>query len=74
MEVSIKFKSQDNPENDLVSFSLEDVSVKNLGAVLNSLPETLAKSYATIIAAQTEANEDVFDWAEKFILSRCKMR
>lgn len=72
METSIKFKAQDEPEDDLVSFSLEDVRVKDLGVVLNHLPEALAKAYANTVAMQRSEAEDVCEQAEAFILSRCR--
>lgn len=72
MEVSIKFKPRDTADNGLVSFSFENIRVKDLGAVLSRLPEALAKSYANTVATIVGPNDEaVRELAERFILRRC---
>lgn len=72
MEVSIKFKPRDTADNGLVSFSFENIRVKDLGAVLSRLSEALAKSYANTVATIVGPNDEaVRELAERFILRRC---
>ena len=55
MEISIRFSRSDNKHapDYRVSFSVEGVSVYDLGAVLSHLPEALAESYANTMAVQS---------------------
>lgn len=69
MEISIKFKPQGKPENDLVSFSFEDIKVKDLRIILSQLPEILAKVYAGTVAASSSKKSR--EAAEGFILRCC---
>lgn len=60
MEISIRFSRSDNKHapDYRVSFSVEGVSVYDLGAVLSHLPEALAESYANTMAVQSSKRYD----------------
>lgn len=58
MEISIRFRRSDSghASEDRVSFSVDDVSVYDLGAVLSHLPEALVESYANTMFVQLSKN------------------
>lgn len=71
MEIAISFKAQGAPKNHIVSFSVQDVKLKDLGKLLSCLPEAIAKSYANTVAALDSDEKDVRPMAERLILRYC---